>query len=108
MGHSYRTIAPAVYVALKRPDPLLSLRIEDTPGEQHGVRLPVPDEEQEWMVGFEDLGFGRQHDRASCHEYRRGRCRLGAFLVDLDERLVDNFGNRKRLIPDATEIGVGA
>src|SRR5882724_2352564 len=49
--------------------PLLSLRIEDTPGEQHGVRLPVSDKEQEWMVGLENLRFFRQHGGASRHEY---------------------------------------
>src|SRR4051812_43197569 len=51
--------------------------IEDTPREQHGVGLPVSDEEEEGVVGLEDLRFRGPPETAEGHPHRGGGGGLG-------------------------------
>jgi hypothetical protein len=89
------------------PERVRSLRIENPPREQHGVGPPVSDEEEEGVVGMEHLRLRcrTNHAGAEGHDDCGGGCRLGALLVDLDERLVDDLGNLQRSLPDAAEVG---
>src|SRR5262245_3444752 len=46
--------------------------IENTPGEEHGVRLPVPNEEHEGMIRLEDLRFRRRTSYAHASDHHDG------------------------------------
>src|SRR5262249_16879696 len=106
--HLCRASASPPLVAPSHPPGARLSWIEDTSAEKHRVCFPVPNEENEGMVGFEDFRLRRAatQARAEYHPHSGCRCCLGACLVDLHERLVDDLGNLQCFIPDPTEIGV--
>src|SRR5262249_51167787 len=56
--------------------------------EEDGTGTDVADQEEERSVRAELIHLD---DGAGLDDHPRGRCRLGALLVDLDERLVEDL-----------------
>src|SRR5690606_3939489 len=83
------------------------LRLEDASEEDQRARLLVDDRDEEGAIDVHDRGRVDGCRRALAYDDGRGRGRLGAFLVDLDERLVEDvFDLEGRLRGDPREIGL--
>src|SRR5262249_25674154 len=102
MGGTYQDAAAGIKQTLFRR------RIGEPSGEQHHVRLPVANEEEERMIGAEHHRLLRRHLRPQEIAIDRDRRRLGAALVDVDERLVHHCADVQLTgAVDTREVGVG-
>ena len=100
------------------PASTLPCRIGNAPEKQDRAALPIADGEQEGMVSSEDwnrrrLG-GPTGQRRTGHGNRSGGRRLGALLVHLYKGLVEDGGDKQRIVGgrlltvDPGEIGLGS